>query len=52
MRNITRIKKSIKKMEHYKISNLLNDSTVLKILTKQWIQINNLWKGQYSLNKN
>ena len=33
-RDIKRIKTSITKMEHYKISKLLNDSTVSKFLTK------------------
>ena len=34
-RNIKRIKTSIIKMEHYQIPKLLNDSTVLKFVTKQ-----------------
>ena len=34
-RNIKRIKTSIIKMEHYQISKLFNDSTVLKFVTKQ-----------------
>ena len=33
-RNIKRIKTGIIKMEHYKISKLLSDSTVLKLVTK------------------
>ena len=36
-------------MEHYKISKLLNDSTVLKFMTKKWIE--DLSSGQYSVNK-
>ena len=32
--NIKRIKTGIIKMEHYKISNLLNNSTVSKFVTK------------------
>ena len=39
-------------MEHYKISKLLNDSTVSKFVTKKWIEINNLLSGQYSASKN
>ena len=38
-------------MEHYKIYKLLNDSTVLKFMTKKWIEVNDLSRGQYSLNK-
>ena len=38
-------------MEHYKISRLLNDSTVPKFV-KKWIEVNNLFSGQYSVNKN
>ena len=33
--NIKRLKTSIIKMEHYKISKLLNDSTVSKFMTKK-----------------
>ena len=29
-------------MEHHKISKLLNDSTVLKFVTKKWIKVNDL----------
>ena len=39
-------------MEHCKISKLLNASTVLKLVTKIWIQINDSPRGQYSANKN
>ena len=39
-------------MEHYKISKLLNDSTVSKFATKKCAEINNLLSGQYSVNKN
>ena len=39
-------------MEHYKLSKLLNDSTVLKFMTKKWIEINDLSSGQYSARKN
>ena len=39
-------------MEHCKISKLLRDSNVSKYVTKQWIQVNNLSGGQYSVNKN
>ena len=39
-------------MEHYKISKLLNDSTVSKFATKHWVEVNDLSSGQYSVNKN
>ena len=39
-------------MEHYKISELLSDSTVSKFVTKTWIEINDLSNGQDSVNKN
>ena len=39
-------------MEHYKISKLLNDSTVSKFVSKKWIVANHLLSGQYSVNKN
>ena len=39
-------------MEHYKISELFNDSTVSKVLTKKWIKVSYLSSGQYSVNKN
>ena len=39
-------------MEHYKISKLLNDSTVSKFLTKRWIDVNDLASSQYSVTKN
>ena len=40
------------KMEHYKISNLLNDSTVSKFVTRKWIKLIDLSNDQYSVNKN
>ena len=40
------------KMEHYKISKLLNDPTVSKFVTKKWVEVNDLSSGQYSDNKN
>ena len=46
------IEKSIIKMEQYKISKLLIDSTVSKIATKKWVEVNDLSTGQYSVNKN
>ena len=39
-------------MEHYKIFKLLNDSTVLKFVAKEWIKINDLLKDQYFANQN
>ena len=44
-KNIKRIKTSIIKMEHYKISKLLNDSTVTKFATKNYIEVKNLSSG-------
>ena len=38
-------------MEHHKIFKLLNNSIVLKFLTKKWIEINDLLNEQYSVNK-
>ena len=38
-------------MEHYKIYKLLNDSTISKFMTKKWIEVNDLSRGQYSVNK-
>ena len=35
------------KMEHYKISKLLNDSTASKCVTIKWIDVNDLSGGQY-----
>ena len=40
------------KMEYYKISKLLSNSTVSKFATKKWIEVNDLSSGQYSANKN
>ena len=39
-------------MEHYKISKLLNDSSVSKFETKNWVEVNDLPNGQYSISKN
>ena len=39
-------------MEHYKMSKLLNDSTVSKFLTRKRIELNDLSGGQYYVNKN
>ena len=39
-------------MEHYKISELLNDSAVSKFVTRKWVEVNDLSSGQYYLNKN
>ena len=43
-------------MEYYKISRLINDSTVSKPATSKWIKVNDLSGsqysgGQYSVNK-
>ena len=39
-------------MEHYKVSKLLNDSTVSKFLTKKWVEVSDLSSSQHSVNKN
>ena len=39
-------------MEYYKISKLLNDPTVSKFVTKEWVEGNDLSSGKYSDNKN
>ena len=39
-------------MERYKTSKLLNDSTVSKLVTKKWMEVNGLLSGQYYVNKN
>ena len=46
-RNIIQIKTNIMKMEQYRISKSLSNSSVSK-----WIQVNDLLSGQYSVNKN
>ena len=51
-RHMKKIEKSIIKMEHFKISKLLNDSTVSNFVTKKWVEVNDLSSGQYSFNKN
>ena len=38
-------------MEHYKISKVLNDSTVSRFVTKKWVEVNDLSNGQYSDSK-
>ena len=38
-------------MARYKLSKLLNDSTVSKFVTKKWVEVNYLSSGQYSDNK-
>ena len=39
-------------MKHYKICKLLNNSTVSKVVTKKWIEVNDFSVLQYSVNKN
>ena len=39
-------------MEHYKISKLLNDSTVSEFVAKKWVKLNDLSSDQYSVHKN
>ena len=50
--NMKQIKAVIIKIEHHKTSKLQNDSAVSKSLTTQWIKVNDLLGGQYSVNKN
>ena len=38
-------------MKHYKISKLLNDSTVSKFVTRKWIDVTDLLGGQCSVSK-
>lgn len=40
LRNIKQIKIRIIRREHYKIFTFLVDSTVLKLLIKKWIKVN------------
>ena len=35
-------------MEHHRISKLLNDSMVLKFVTKKWIEVNDV-SGDHTL---
>ena len=42
----------MKKMKYYKISKLLNDSTISKFVRKYWIEVNDFSSGQYFVNKN
>ena len=51
-RNNERIKASIYKVERYKISRSLSDSIVSSFVTKKCIEVNDLSRGQYSVNKN
>ena len=39
-------------MEHFIVYKLSNDSTVSKIVTRKWIEVNDLSSGQYSASKN
>ena len=39
-------------MEHHKISELLNNSTVSRFVTRKTIKVNDISNGQYSLNQN
>ena len=51
-RNIKRINTNIIKIEHYKISTLLNNSSVSKFVTREQIEANDLSGGQHSFSKN
>ena len=51
-RNFKWIKTSIIKKEDFKVSKLLNDSAALRLVTRKWIEKNDLSGGQYSINKN
>ena len=37
-------------MEHYKRSDVLNDSSISKLMTKKWIKLNYLSSVHYSFN--
>ena len=39
-------------MENHKISKTLNDPAMSKLVTRKWIEVNDLSGGQYSINKN
>ena len=39
-------------MEHYKISKLLDNSTLPNFVTRIWIEVNDLSRTQYFVNKN
>ena len=39
-------------MKPYEIFELLNDSTVSKFVAREWIKVNDLSNGEYSVNKN
>ena len=38
-------------MEHHRISNLLNDSTVSKFEARKWIKVNDVSGSEYSVGK-
>ena len=38
-------------MEHCKMSKLLDDSVVSKIVTNKWVEVNDSSSGPYSVNK-
>ena len=50
--NLKQIKTSIIKMKHFKVSKLLNDSTLSKFVTRKSVVVTDLPSGQYSVNKN
>ena len=37
------------KIEHHKMSKLLNNSSLSKFIRKKWIEVNDLSVGQYSV---
>ena len=41
-RSIKQNEKRILKMKHYKISKLLNNSTVSKFVSRKWVEVNDL----------
>ena len=51
-RSTKRIKTSIIKMEHHKMPKISNDSTVSKLVTRKWINVNGLSGSKYSVSKN
>ena len=47
---LNQIKTSIIRMEHFKISKILNDSVVSKFVTRKQMKVNDLSSRQYSVN--
>ena len=48
---LTKLRQVLLKVEHYKLSKLLNYSTVSKFVAQKWVGVNDLSSGKYSVNK-